>query len=105
MHGRDRRLQRERAGSAAKRLLHQGQRFGDLTPIPAAAILLFENHKIAGLIETGVAPGVLQQHEGEQGGGFRRRLRAQSTSSPGGPGGWPRRRDRSCTSGPPRVAA
>ena len=42
--------------------------------IPAAAVLLFENHDVAGLIETGVATRVVQQHESEQGGRFRRRL-------------------------------
>ena len=56
MQGRDRRLQRERTGPAAKRLLDERQRLGDLLLVPAAAILLFEKDEIAGLIETGIAP-------------------------------------------------
>ena len=56
MQGRDRRLQRERTGPAAQRLLDERQRLGDLLLIPAAAILLFEKDEIAGLIEAGVAP-------------------------------------------------
>ena len=56
MHGRDRRLQSEGTGPAAKRLLDQRQRLGDLPLIPEAAILLFQKHKIACLIETGSAP-------------------------------------------------
>ena len=51
MQRRDRRLQRERTRPAAKRLLDQRQRLGDLLLIPAAAILLFENDEIAGLVE------------------------------------------------------
>ena len=56
MQGSDRSLQSERTGAAAKRLLDQRQRLGDLLSIPAAAVLLFENDDIAGLIETGIAP-------------------------------------------------
>ena len=60
MQGRDRRLQRERARIPPKSLVDQRQRFGDLPLIPAAAILLFQNHQIAGVIETGIAPRIVQ---------------------------------------------
>ncbi len=75
MQGRDRRLQRERAGAAAKRLLDQRQRLGDLRVIPAAAILLLEHDEIAGRVETRLAPRIVQQHEREERRRFRRRLR------------------------------
>ena len=58
-------------GPAAQPLLHQRQRFGDLALVPAAAVLVLERHQIAGAIQTGVAPRVLQQHERQQRGGFR----------------------------------
>ena len=67
-------------GPATKRLFHQRQRLGNLVAIPAAAILLFENHDIACLIDTGIAPGVLQQHEREQGGSLCRRLASSQRS-------------------------
>jgi len=56
MPGRDRRRQRERTGTTAKRLLDERQRFGDLPLIPATPILLLEEDEIAGRIETGLAP-------------------------------------------------
>ena len=74
MQGRNRRLHRERTGPAAKSLLDQRQRLGDLSLVPASAILLFENHQIAHLIQTGIAPCVLQQHERDQSGSFCRSL-------------------------------
>src|SRR6266581_4443806 len=46
MQCRDRRLKRERTGPAAKRLLNEWQRLGDLLLIPAAPILLFEKDQI-----------------------------------------------------------
>ena len=56
MQCRDRRLKRERTGPAAKRLLNEWQRLGDLILIPAAPILLFEKDQIAGLVDAGIAP-------------------------------------------------
>ncbi len=56
-----------------KRLLDQGQGFGNLGLMPAAAILLLENHEIAGRIETGVAPRILKEHEGYETSNFRGR--------------------------------
>src|SRR5262245_14406293 len=56
MNGGNRRLQRERTGTATQRLLDERQRLGDLLPIPEAAILILEEHEIARLVETGRAP-------------------------------------------------
>jgi hypothetical protein len=52
----DRSLYRKRAVPATKGLLNEWKRLGDLLPIPEAAILLFENYKIARLVDTGIAP-------------------------------------------------
>ena len=105
MQRRDRRLQRERAGPAAQRLLHQRQRLGDLPLVPAAAILLFENDDIAGVVEPRIAPRIVKQHQREQRGRFRRRCGASQRcctqpSQPDGLGA-----QIGPTSGPPRVAA
>ena len=62
----DRSLHGEWAGPHPKRFLYQRQRFGDLPLVPTAAILLFEENKIAGLIETRIAPGIVKEHESEQ---------------------------------------
>ena len=70
----DRGLYGIRAGSGTKRLYDQRQGFGDLGLIPAAAILFFEDDDVAGRIEAGVAARVLEEHEGEQGGGLGGRL-------------------------------
>src|SRR5882762_1036532 len=64
MHRGDRRLQCERTRLPAKTLFDEGQCFGDLPLIPTAAILLFENDQISGLIAAGSAACVVQQHEG-----------------------------------------
>ena len=68
------------ARPGAECLLHQRQRFGDLLPIPAVAVLLFQNHQIAGFVETRIAPCVLQQHQGQNPGHFRRRLGRHQSS-------------------------
>src|SRR5256885_1235872 len=78
VQGRDRRLQRERTGPAPKRLLDERQRFGDLLVIPAATILLVQKDEIADRVETRVAPCVVQQHDGRNGGPFLRCGRLQS---------------------------
>jgi len=59
-------LHRKRTRSALQRLPHQRQRFSDLSLMPAAAILLFENNQIAGFIETGIAPCIVKEHEVHQ---------------------------------------
>src|SRR5215510_4755326 len=65
VHGRDRRLQREWTNPAAKRLFDQWRRLGDLLLIPSAAILLLQEDEISSLIEAGVAPRIVKQHESE----------------------------------------
>ena len=75
MQGGDRRLQREGPGPPRSASSTSGSAFGDLPLIPAAAVLLFQNNQIAGLIETGRAPRIVQQHEGQQAGRLGRRLR------------------------------
>ena len=62
----NRRLECISARIPPKSLIDQRQGFGNLTMIPAAAILLFQNYQIAGAIETSFAPRVLQKHEGKQ---------------------------------------
>ena len=67
MHGGDRRL--ERVGSEAARrdrTLDQADALRDVRAIPAAAILLLQQHHVARGGDTRLAPGVVQQHEREQ---------------------------------------
>ena len=77
MQRRDGRLQRERTGPAAERLLDERQRLGDLVSIPPPAILLFEHDEITGLVQTSVAARIVKQHEGDERRGFPRRRRHQ----------------------------
>ena len=74
MHGRDRGLQRERVRIAAERLGHERQCLGDLRSVPAAAILVLEEHEIARFVEPCVAARIVQQHECQEARHFRRRL-------------------------------
>jgi hypothetical protein len=59
MQSRDGRLRCVRTGAAAKRFLHQRERFGDLPSIPAPAILLLENNQITSLVHARIAPGIV----------------------------------------------
>ena len=70
----DGRLHGKRSRFTLKCLPDQRQCFGDLGLIPVAAILLFKNNQIAGWIETGIAPCIVEQHERYQASYFRRRL-------------------------------
>ncbi len=70
----NRRLNRERAWATTKCLRNQRQRFGNLRVIPKTAILLFENHQIARLIQPCSVPGILKQHECEESGSLSRRF-------------------------------
>ena len=54
-----------RACAVAQSFDHQGQGFGNLVSMPAFAILLFQNYNVARIVKAGVAPGVMQQHQGE----------------------------------------
>jgi hypothetical protein len=75
MKSRDGRLNCEWTDVAIQSLLDEGQSFVDLRAVPAATILILEQHKFAGSIEAGVAPGIVEEHEREQTGGLRwRRL-------------------------------
>jgi len=56
MLGSDRGLDSEWTGLTAKRFADQRKGFGDLLPIPAAAVLLLKKYKIAGLVQPGIAP-------------------------------------------------
>ena len=63
----DRRLQLVRAATPpSQRRLQRRHALGDRVPLPAAAVLLLERHQRAGGIDPGRAPGVVQQHQGEQ---------------------------------------
>ena len=68
-------LDGEGAGGGAKGFGCEGQGLGDLAMVPAGAILVVEKDEVAGLVETGVAARVVQEHEGQQGGDFGRRGR------------------------------
>jgi hypothetical protein len=46
--------------------LEQGVGLGDLVPVPARAILVLEQHELAGGVGARLAPGVVEEHEGEQ---------------------------------------
>lgn len=56
MHGRDRRLQSERAGTVAERFADERQGLRDPVLIPEAAILVFQEDQIARVVETGRPP-------------------------------------------------
>ena len=62
-------------GPPRKRLFNQRDGFSDLWPIPPRTILEFEKNQIAGIIETRIAPGVVQQHQSEKRRCFRSGLR------------------------------
>ena len=54
------------AGAAAKGRLDERPALLDLVGVPAGAILVLEQDETAGLVESGLAAGVVQQHQGEQ---------------------------------------
>src|SRR5260221_10582748 len=56
VRGGDRCLNGEGTGAAAERLLDERHGLGDLVAIPSTAVLLLEQHEIAGLVETRLAP-------------------------------------------------
>ena len=57
-------LQGEGARSISKRFLDQRQCLSNLLVVPAAPILVFKQNKIASFIQSGVPPGIVQQHQG-----------------------------------------
>ena len=56
MERRDRGLQREWTGRLAQRVFDERERFGDLRLIEAAPLLLVEQHEIAAVVGTRLAP-------------------------------------------------
>ena len=69
--GRDPRLQdvgrgERRHRSGQRRVGEQARRLGDLVVVPAGAVLVGEQHQPA-VVDPGVAAGVLEQHQGQQG--------------------------------------
>ena len=80
---RDRRLQRERARALTQTFLDEGQRLRDQRLVPAAAVLIFQQDEVAGVVQARLAPRVVQQRQREQGRGLRGRIgRHQPTHQP-----------------------
>src|ERR1039457_4796931 len=71
MLGGDRRLHSIGTDSASKGLLDKQQFFANLAMIPAAAILLFENDKVAGRIDAGITTCIVKEHQRNQSRYFR----------------------------------
>ena len=89
VHRRDRRLEHVRAGrpaALAQGGLDQGRAFLDLRAVPARAVLLGEQHDVARSVQPGLAPRVVEQHEGEEalGLGMRRQQLDQHAPEPDG---------------------
>src|SRR5450432_3359870 len=77
-------LQRERSRAGVECMFDEWQRFGDLSAIPQATILLLQNYQIAFDIETCIATGIVEKHERQQSGEFRGcGLRHESFYQPG----------------------
>jgi hypothetical protein len=76
----NRSLQRERTRSAAERFIHERQRFRDLLPVPAAAVLIFEKDEIAFIIEPRIAARIVELHQGNQSCRFGWRIRRHQHS-------------------------
>ena len=67
MAGRDGRLHLVGARPPpAQRGIQQPHPLGDPAGVPAAAVLILEQHQVTGVIDAGVAAGVMQQHERAQ---------------------------------------
>ena len=72
MHGGDGSLQGVGPRSGRReRFLHPALSLGDGVAIPAGAILVLQEDQIALGVGAGQAPGVVQQHQGEQTVGLR----------------------------------
>src|SRR5689334_17601281 len=71
MDGRDRGLQRVGAGTAsADRAVEQSLAFSDLVPIPAAAVLLVEECRLAVGSNARLAPRVVEEEQRQEAGNF-----------------------------------
>src|SRR5262247_677979 len=69
VEGGDGRLQRVASGGAAalaQGRLYETDTLGDLLAIPAAPVLVLQQHDIPRVVETARAPRIVQEHEGEE---------------------------------------
>lgn len=64
-------LQGEWASAATQRFGYEREGLGDLLMIPKLTVLLFKNDDVAGVVEAGIAAGIVQEHEGDEASGLR----------------------------------
>ena len=100
---------RRRSGPAASRArlgrparVHQRGALGDLAGVPARAVLVLQQHELAGRVEARVAARVMEQHQREQ--AEHLGLVGHQGGEDAARGGSPRRRARARTSASPLVA-